>query len=350
MKAHIFATVAAALALSACGESGSSSGGSAAGGTGIQMVGSSTVFPFATVIAEQFKNKYPDFAVPTVESTGTGAGISQFCKGKGDDFPDIANASRRIKKSEYEECQKNGVGEIVEVEIGIDGIALGESVKGPAMKLTRGQIYKALAANPFGKPQTAKNWSDIDPALPNIPIVVYGPPSTSGTRDAFVELIMVKGCEEDAAMKALKDSDKDAHKKNCETIREDTAYVDTGENDNLIVQKLEANPNTLGIFGYSYMEENAGKVRGVAIDGIEPTAETIASFKYPGSRPLFLYVKKAHVGVIPGIAEFVALFAENWGAGGKLANVGMIPSPAEKQTSVAAIIKGMTPLDPASLK
>lgn len=350
MKIQVLVPIAGALALAACGDSGSTGGSTAAGGAGIQMVGSSTVFPFATVIAEQFKNKYPDFAAPTVESTGTGAGISQFCKGKGDEFPDIANASRRMKKSEYDECQKNGVGEIVEVEIGIDGIAMGESVKGPAMKLTRTQIYKALAANPFGKPQTAKNWSDVDASLPNLPIVVYGPPSTSGTRDAFVELIMVKGCESDPAMKALKDSDKAAHKKNCETIREDTAYVDTSENDNLIVQKLVANPNTLGIFGYSYMEENAAKVRGVAIEGIEPTAATIANFTYPGSRPLFLYVKKAHAGVIPGIPEFLSLFAENWAAGGKLAAIGLIPAPADKQASAAATIKALTPLDPSALK
>ena len=341
-----FIAAAACLALAACGGPG---GGGAGGTRGVTSSGSSTVFPFAQVAAEQFQQRYPDLPAPTVESIGTGAGIAQFCKGVGESFSDIADASRRMKPTEYAECAKNGVDRITEVQIGIDGIALGESVKGPQFKLTSKQIYEALAAEPYGQPQTHTRWSDIDPSLPNEPISVYGPPSTSGTRDAFIELIMVPGCESEPAMKALKESDKDRHKAVCERLREDTGYVDAGENDNLIVQKLEANPNTLGIFGYSYLEENARQVRGVPINGVVPTYETIASFQYPGARPLFLYVKNAHADVIPGMREYLGLYPDLWGPDGKLVQAGMIASPDDVRARAAQQIKALTPLDPKSL-
>ena len=330
------------LALGGCGGGGAATQGASA-------VGSSTVFPFAQVAAEQFGQRFPNLPTPTVESIGTGAGIEQFCAGVGAGTPDIADASRAMKRSEYDRCKANGVDAITQVQIGIDGIAMGESAKGPRFKLTSAQIYRALAAQPFGKPQTAKSWSDIDPSLPAMPITVYGPPSTSGTRDAFIELIMVPGCESDPAMKALKSADKDRHKAVCERLREDGAYVDAGENDNLIVQKLEANPNTLGIFGYSYIQENTAQVRGVPINGVEPTYATIADFTYPGARPLYLYVKNAHVGVIPGLREFLDLFPTLWGPDGKLTAVGMIAAPDDVRAANERALKALTPLDPATL-
>ncbi len=335
-----------ALSLAACGGPG---GAGAGASRGVAAAGSSTVFPFAQVAAEQFTQRYPELPAPTVESIGTGAGIAQFCKGVGESFLDIADASRRMKPTEYAACAKNGVDKITEVQIGIDGIALGESVKGPNFQLTARQIYEALAAEPYGKPQTHKRWSDIDPSLPNEAISVYGPPSTSGTRDAFIELIMVPGCESDPATKALTKSDKDRHKAVCETLREDGAYVDAGENDNLIVQKLEANPNTLGIFGYSYLEANPRQVRGIPINGVAPTYDSIASFRYPGARPLFLYVKNQHVGVVSGLREFLDLFPQLWSPKGKLTDAGMIAAPEEVRARAAQTLKALTPLDPKSL-
>ena len=336
----------AALSLAGCGGPG---GGGAGQARGVTAAGSSTVFPFAQVAAEQFTQRYPDLPAPTVESIGTGAGIAQFCRGVGEGFTDIADASRRMKPSEFAECARNGVDKITEVQIGIDGIALGESVEGPRFRLTTRQLYEALAAEPYGQPQTRKSWSDVDPSLPNEAISVYGPPSTSGTRDAFVELIMVPGCQSDPAVKALKDTDADRHKRICETLREDGAYVDAGENDNLIVQKLQANPNTLGIFGYSYLEANPRQVRGIPIDGVAPTYDTIASFEYPGARPLFLYVKNQHVGVVPGLREFLDLFAQLWGPGGKLTEAGMIAAPDDVRARAAQAVRSLTPLNPATL-
>ncbi len=335
--------VLASFALASCG------GGGSAGSRGVVASGSSTVYPFAQVAAEQFTQRYPDMPAPTVESIGTGAGIAQFCNGVGEGFPDVANASRRMKAGEFEACTKNGVTDVSEIQIGIDGIAIGESAKGPQIRLTSKQIYEALAAEPYGKPQTSKTWKDVDPSLPNERISIYGPPSTSGTREAFVELIMVPGCESEPAMKALKDSDKVRHKAICEHLREDGAYVDAGENDNLIVQKLEANPDTLGIFGYSYLEANPTRLRGVPVNGVEPTYASIASFDYPGARPLFLYVKKAHVGVIPGLREYLDLFPTLWSKGGKLTAAGMIASPDDVQGKAAATVTSLPALDPRSL-
>ncbi len=338
------AVISATVLLSACG------GQQSASRDQIRAVGSSTVYPFAKAVADSLAKSNTDIKSPIIESTGTGAGMKLFCAGVGAQHPDVENASRRIKKSEYEDCAKNGVKDIVEIQIGLDGVAFAEANGGPGIAMTQLDVYKALAANPFGKPNTAKLWSDVNPALPGEPILVYGPPSTSGTRDALKELILMKGCDTDAAMKALKDSNKDQHDKICGEVRSDGAYVDSGENDNLIVQKLEANPKAVGIFGYSYLEANADKLHGLAMNGVAPSYATISSFSYPGARPLFIYVKAAHLSAIKGLKEFVAEWAKSWGADGLLAKQGMVLSPADVQASSAKIASEMTLLDPSQLK
>ena len=335
--------VAACALVSACGGAGSGSRDQ------IRAVGSSTVYPFAKAVADQLAKSNPDIKSPIIESTGTGAGMKLFCAGVGSQFPDIEDASRRMKKSEYEECAKNGVDKIVEIQIGLDGIAFAEAASGPsAFALTPEAIYKALAANPYGKPNAAKLWSDVDPKLPKEPILVYGPPSTSGTRDAMKELIMLRGCDSNPEMKALKD--KEQHDKICTEVRTDGPYVDMGENDNLIVQKLEANPAAVGIFGYSYLEENASKLRGLTINGVVPTYQTISDFSYPGARPLYIYVKAAHLDAIRGLKEFVAEWTKSWGKDGLLAKSGMVLSPEDVQAKNAKIATEMTLLDPTQLK
>jgi phosphate transport system substrate-binding protein len=306
----------------------------------IQIVGSSTVFPFATAVAERFAQK-GSFPAPVVESTGTGGGIKLFCEGVGDNTPDIANASRRMKDSELEACKTAGVTP-VEVKIGYDGIVLANAKAGPDIALTREQIFKALAKDLPGAdgklaPNAFVNWSDIDPSLPAEKIEVLGPPPTSGTRDAFVELVMVAACDE--AVKA-------ADEKACGAIREDGAYIEAGENDNLIVQKLEANPAAVGIFGFSFLDQNAAQIKGASVDGVTPTFEAIAAGEYPVSRSLFFYVKKEHVGQIPGIEDYVAEFTSDsaWGDDGYLAEKGLIPLPAEERTKAAEAAKAMEPL------
>ena len=305
----------------------------------ISIVGSSTVYPFATVVAEKF-GKSTSFKTPKIESTGSGGGLKLFCAGVGVEHPDITNASRRIKQSEYEQCVANGVKEIVEVKIGYDGIVLANSKKATPLKLTRKDIFLALAKDvpdPIGGekliPNPYKTWKDVSPALPAKTIEVLGPPPTSGTRDAFVELAMEGGAKKFAWIKALKKTDKKKYKATAHTIREDGAYVEAGENDNLIVQKLEANPNSVGIFGFSFLDQNTDKIQGSFVDGVQPTFEAIADGKYPVSRPLFFYVKKAHVGVIPGIQEYLEEFTSDkaWGEEGYLGEKGMIPMPDEER-------------------
>ena len=342
-------TGVATLALAACGQNGG--GGAGASRDQIRVVGSSTVYPFTQIAAERFVSANSQFKPPVVESTGTGGGMKLFCAGVGAQHPDIEDASRRIKKSEFDTCEKNGVGPIVEIQVGIDGIAFAESKQGPKFQLTPADIYKALAANPGGKANAAKTWKDVNPALPAIPIQVYGPPSTSGTRDALAELILAKGCEEtDPSAKALKDKSEDDWKKRCTAVREDGAYVDAGENDNLIVQKLSANPNALGIFGYSYLEENAQTVNGVPVSGVTPTYDAIATGKYPGARPLYLYVKKQHVGAIPGLQEFLNTYATLWNPDGPMTKRGLIAAPDDVRAKAAAQVKSLTPLTAAELK
>lgn len=341
---------AAILLIAAATLSGCESAGDAGSRDQIRVVGSSTVYPFSTAVAEQFKNKNPQFKSPIIESTGTGAGIKLFCAGVGARHPDIVNASRRIKPSEVEACRKNGVNSIVEIQVGLDGIAFAESTKGLKLSLTVGDIYAALAANPYDRPQTAKTWKDVNPALPAEPIRVYGPPSTSGTRDALAELIMTRGCDANPAMRDLAASEGDRHKKICTTIREDGAYVDAGENDNLIVQKLAADPKALGIFGFGSVEENADKLSANTVNGVSPTYTTISDFSYPGARPLYIYVKRQHVKAIAGLKEYIEEFARGWGPDGYLKRRGMVIAPASVQAQSAKIVTDMTPLDPATLK
>jgi phosphate transport system substrate-binding protein len=334
--------IAIATALAGCGQQASRDQ--------IKVVGSSTVYPFTTAVAEAFVNARPDAKAPVIEQGGTGAGMKLFCAGFGVAHPDIVNASRRMKKSEYETCAKNGVTEVMEVQIGSDGIALAESVNGPKLSLSRKDLYLALAANPLGKPNTATTWKDVNPALPAIPIKVLGPPSTSGTRDAFAELILEKGCEAAyPGAKALKEKDETAYKNACILIRSDAAYIDSGENDNLIVQKLSTDPNAVGIFGYSYLEENAKRLVGIPIDGISPTYETIAGATYPGARALYIYVKKQHLKAVPGLKEFLAQYAQMWGPDGRLAKRGLIAAQPEARAAAAKEIETEAPLDPAGL-
>jgi len=318
----------------------------------ISVVGSSTVYPFSTVVAERF-GKSTSFKTPKIESTGTGGGMKLFCKGNGIDSPDITNASRKIKDSELKMCHENGVTGVVEVLIGFDGIVLANEIKSHEFKLTTEDIFKALAkevptenkgeliANPYTM------WNEVNAELPAIKIEVLGPPPTSGTRDAFVELAMEGGCKKYPWIKATKDSDKSKYKSICHSIREDGAYVEAGENDNLIIQKLQKNPDALGIFGFSFLDQNADLVKGSLINGAEPEFESIATGEYPVSRPLYFYVKKAHVSEIPGMKEFLAEFTsvKAMGEEGYLTDKGLIPLGEEKYMKVKTDVQEMNSLE-----
>jgi phosphate transport system substrate-binding protein len=332
--------------LAACG-GGGSSGGS---GQQIKIVGSSTVYPFTRAVAEEFQRGNAGTSV-IVESTGTGAGIKLFCSGVGGTFPDVVNASRQMKKSEYDACQEAGVKSVIEVPIGIDGLTLIQGNDSQPMNLTTADIYKAIAANPFGKgPNTAQTWKDVNPSLPAIKIRVLGPPPTSGTRDSLVELYLTKGCETDPAMKELKKSDEDKHKDICTKVREDGAFVEAGENDNLLVQKVTADPGTLGILGYSFLEENADKVKPVSIAGVAPTTATISDLSYPGARKLYIYVKGEHMQAKPKIKDFVAAYAKAWNKGGPLERIGLVPLGPADAGSATEQATALAPIDPATLK
>lgn len=345
----ILLLLSTALALSACEDQ--ASGGGAGSRDYIRVVGSSTVYPFTTIVAEQFVNAAPGSKAPVIESTGTGSGMKLFCGGIGAGHPDIEAASRRMKASEYAVCARNGVTDILEVQIGLDGVAFAEAKNGPKMQLTPADLYRALAAAPDGRPNTARVWRDVDPALPATPIQVYGPPASSGTRDALTELILDKGCAEaNPRAGALRERDADAYAALCNRLREDGAYIDAGENDNLIVQKLQSNPNAIGIFGYSYLEENRDDVDGVPLNGVAPSYATIADGRYPGSRPLYLYVKKAHLTAIPGLADFLKAYVVNWGPEEPLTAKGLIAAPLAVRAAAAAVVAHWTALDPAVLK
>jgi phosphate transport system substrate-binding protein len=333
---------AAALALGGCdGDSARE----------IRIAGSSTVYPFTTAVAEAFVNQGGGRKAPVVESIGTGAGLKRFCDGVGWEYPDIANASRRIKASEYALCRRNGAGDILEVQIGVDGVALAEANNGPKLRLTKQDVFLALAAEPRGRANPARTWAQVNPALPAIPIQVMGPPATSGTRDALVELVVEPGCLlADPAAAALKATDTAAYERRCKRIRDDGAYIDKGENDNLIVQGLTTNPNAIGVFGYSYLEENLDRLHGVALDGVSPSYASIAEGRYPGARPLYLYVKKRHLRAVPGLADFLALYATMWNPGGRLAERGLIAAPAAVRARAAAVVATRRSLDPAGLK
>ncbi len=311
----------------------------------IAIVGSSTVYPFATVVAEQF-GKTTKFPTPKIESTGSGGGLKLFCAGVGVEHPDITNASRAIKKSEQEQCAANGVTDVIEVKVGYDGIVVANAKTAPQIKLTRKDLFLALAkdvpdADNTLVPNPYKTWQDVNPELPAVAIEVLGPPPTSGTRDAFVELVMEEAAGEFEALNALKKADPKAHKAASQNIREDGAYVEAGENDNLIVQKLQSNPDAFGIFGFSFLDQNSDVIQGTMIEGEAPTFDNIADGKYPVSRPLFIYVKKAHVGTIPGIAEYLAEFTSEkaWGPEGYLTDKGMIPMPDAERAQFAADVK-----------
>jgi len=344
-----FLALIGALALAGCEDQ--ASGGGAGSRDQIRVVGSSTVFPFTTLAAEQFVDRNPDVKAPVIESTGTGAGLRLFCAGIGAGHPDIADASRRITATEYARCKANGAGALLEIQVGLDGIAFAQAKGGRRLALSPLTLYRALAARPGGRHNQAQTWHDVDPSLPALPIQVYGPPATSGTRDTFAHLILARGCEQAIpAMTAKRDSDPDGYAAICTAVREDGAYVDAGENDNLIVQKLRANPDAVGIFGYSYLEQNSDTVDGLPLDGIAPTYETIAEGRYPGSRPLFIYVKKAHLGAIPGLRPFLATFAGLWGPEGPMVRKGLIAAPADVRARAAEIIRRETPLDPTGLR
>lgn len=334
----------AATTLVACDDT------SSAGAQSVHAVGSSTVYPFAKLVAENFSRSFPDMRSPLIESTGTGNGIQLFCSGLGPNTPDMVNASRRMKPSEFDTCASNKVDEIIELQVGLDGIVFASAKGGIMLNLSPETVYKALAAQPYGKPQTAKTWKDVDPALPADPILVYGPPSTSGTRDALKELILEVGCKADPAMKALKESDEDKYKQICTEVRDDGAYVDQGEQDNLIVQKIEGNPKVVGIFGYSYLEENLDKVQDLPMNGVLASYENIASFKYPGARPLYVYVKKQHMRAIPGLQDFLKEWVKSWGKDGPLAKIGMVAMPADAMTANAAKVDAMPVLTKAELE
>ena len=321
----------------------------------IRIVGSSTVYPFTTAVAEQF-GKSGAGKTPVVESTGTGGGMKLFCAGVGESHPDLTNASRAMKKGEFDDCQKNGVKDIVEIKVGIDGLTIAQSKAGPAMKLTMEQVFMALAEQVPDKdgkliPNPNKTWSDVDKALPNIKIEVLGPPPTSGTRNSFHELFMEIGAKKIAALKDLQ-KDSKAFDKVWKSMRKDGAFVEAGENDNVIVQKLEANKNAFGIFGYSFLEENTAKLKGVAIDGVEPDYDAISSGKYKGARPLFVYVKKQHVGVVPGIDKFVAEYVspKALSKDGYLARKGLVALPKGELDKVMTDAKGMKVLAASDVK
>ena len=346
---HFALVAVSALALTACQDQ--AGGGGSSTRDQIRAVGSSTVYPFATAVAEQFVQNTPGMKSPIIESTGTGGGMKLFCAGVGAQHPDIENASRRIKKGEFEDCQKNGVKEIIEIQIGVDGLAFAQSKEGSGLKLTPEIVYKALAANPFGKgPNKAQTWKDVDPSLPAITISVFGPPSTSGTRDSLSELILETGCQSDPAMKALKEKNEDEYKAVCTKVREDGKYVDSGENDNLIVQKLGANPNAVGVFGYSFLEENLNTLNDIPLNGVEATYDNVSTGKYPGARPLYIYVKKAHVAAIPGLKAYLEEFARGWEPGGYLSKRGMVAAPEAMRKASAETVKNLTVLDGADLK
>ncbi|MGH6784620.1 MAG: substrate-binding domain-containing protein, partial [Sphingomicrobium sp.] len=333
-KALIYAaTAGAALSISGMADARS-----------MRAVGSSTVYPFAKMAAERVARANPRLGTPIIESTGTGAGFKLFCSGVGERFPDVSNASRRMKAKEAQQCASNGVKDVTEIQIGLDGVAIATAKGTPMGGITQRDLYLAIAKTPFGKPNKAKTWKDVNARLPALPIRVYGPPSTSGTRDALGELLMTPPCEANASMAALKKSNEAKFKAICTGIRTDGAYIEAGENDNLIVQKLAANPGTLGIFGYSFLEENVAKVKGVNINGVAPTYQTISTFKYPGARPLYIYVKNAHVRAIPAIRAFVAEITKESAIGprGYMLAGGLVAAPAPVRARAQLAARNLT--------
>ncbi len=319
----------------------------------VNIVGSSTVYPFATVVAEKF-GKFTRFKTPKIEATGSGGGLKLFCAGVGVNTPDITNASRRIKSREIKRCAENGVGDVTEAKIGYDGIVLANAKGTAPMQLSLRDVFLALARevpDPNGSETFVTNpyttWKEVNAELPASKIEVLGPPPTSGTRDAFVELGLEGGCKTFEWIKAMKKQDKKKYKGYCHSVREDGHYIEAGENDNLIVQKLVANPSALGVFGYSFLDQNSDKVQGSIIDGVVPTFEAIADGSYPISRALYFYIKNAHLDAIPGMREYVEEFMSDKASGedGYLADKGMIPMSAEERGTLVPRVTSFTPLN-----
>ena len=321
--------------------------------TNMRAVGSSTVYPFAKIVSEKIGRANPKLGSPIIESTGTGAGMKLFCGGVGERFPDVENASRRMKASEAKLCVSNGVTQVTEIQVGLDGVTLATAKATGMTGVSLRAIYLALAKTPFGKANTSKTWRDVDARLPALPIRVYGPPTTSGTRDALGELLMTPACDANPGMAAMKKTDEAKYKAICTGVRTDGAYIEAGENDNLIVQKLEANPGTIGIFGFSYLEENMSRLKGLNVNAVEPTYASISSFQYPGARPLYIYLKNAHVNAIPAMRAFAAEFTKEsaFGPNGYLrASGGMIAAPNAVRARSQNAARTLSPLDFKQLK
>ena len=306
----------------------------------IRIVGSSTVYPFTTIVGETFAAE--GNTAPVIESTGTGGGMKLFCAGVGDSHPDFTNASRAIKSSEAEKCAANGITPL-EMMVGYDGIVFANSKASGVLEITPRELFQALAKdvpqdNGNLVPNPFTTWNQINPKFPNVKIEVLGPPPSSGTRDAWSELVMEKGCKTYDWVKAMKKKDKKAYKGICHGVREDGAYIEAGENDNLIIQKLANNPNAFGVFGYSFLDQNTDVIQGSPISGVVPTFDSIADGSYPASRGLYVYAKKEHMGVIPGMTEFMTLYLSDdiAGADGSLGDAGLIPLPQNELDTVRA--------------
>lgn len=319
----------AALALAGCGETAKQEPGFAA-------VGSSTVYPFATKIAELYGQIHPDLPKPAITSDGTEAGATAFCAGSGPTTPSILNASARLTKAQFDACTAKGVTDVVEMQVGLDGIVFASSAKdGIRFPLTPTIVYRALAAKPFGEEQKAANWSDVDASLPEAPIIVYGPPASSGTRATLGSLVLEKGCDTNARYALMKNAEPARYKETCDTVRDDAVYIDQGERDDLVVRKVAQNPRSIGIFGYSFLEQSGGTIKPLPLNGVEPNPETIADGSYPAARPLFLYVKKSHLEAKPGLKEYLAIWRSNWSKGGALEKIGLVTLAAGSEPSEA---------------
>ena len=315
----------------------------------ILVAGSSTVYPFTKAIADAFQAKHKSFAKPVVESTGTNAGFKAFCAGLGAQHPDLVDASRRMKLAELQECRANGVDQVVELQIGLDGLAFVQSASAPVIKLTRKELYEAIAARPYGQPNATKRWNDVNPSLPDFPILFYGPPASSGTRDTLAELIMTGGCDTDGSIRTLKTQDERRYTDVCTTVRTDGPYVESGEDDAKTTMKLIVNPGAVGIVGYSFLEENAKQLRGIPVNGVAPSNESIIKGTYPGARPLFIYVKKANAERA-GLKEFLAEYMGAIGPEGRLAKLGLVPAAEATRTAVARNATAMAALDASKLE
>jgi len=327
---------AGAILLAACGNRGAE----VANRNHILAVGSSTVYPFTKAVAEQFARSHVQIPAAVVQSTGTGSGIIAFCGGVGPRFPDIADASRRMRPDEYRTCQSHGVVNIAELQIGSDGIAFVQSPAARPIKLTSRQVYEALAAMPYGKPNATRRWKDVDPSLPDLPILVYGPPAGDGTHDSLEQLILQPACLKDPRVAGLEPA---RATQICTTVRTDAAYVASGENDENTTLKMIVNPGAIGIVGYSFLDRNKDKLRGIPIDSVIPSETTIASGKYPGSRPLFLYVKKDQVGRIAGLDAFLGEYASAIAPGGYLERIGLVPAPKEVRDKTVQMASALRP-------